>query len=62
MGSVPALLIILDYFRDKQEIIDSGDWDAIQQNFMDKYEASNKTADTLTRQGLAVIAAENLHK
>ena len=27
---------ILDYFRDKQEVIDSGDWDNLQRNFMEK--------------------------
>ena len=53
---------ILDYFRDKSEVIASGDWDNLQQNFMDKVEACNKTAWALTENGLAVIAAQNLHK
>jgi hypothetical protein len=53
---------ILDYFRDKQEVIDSGDWDALQQNFKDKYEATNKTAEALTKNGLSFIAATELHK
>ncbi|MFN2144188.1 MAG: hypothetical protein ACK2T7_02495, partial [Anaerolineales bacterium] len=40
---------ILDYFRDKQEVIDSGDWDRLYVNFSDKYQAVNKTAEALTR-------------
>lgn len=52
---------ILDYFRDKQEIIDSGDWDAVSSNFMDKFMAVNKTAQALTENGLAFIAARKLH-
>ena len=53
---------ILDYFRDKSEIIDSGDWDALQLNFLDKFDALNKTAWALTEKGLSFIAAQNLHK
>ncbi len=52
---------ILDYFRDKQEVIDSGDWDAMQTNFFDKYEATNATAKALTEHGLSFIAAQHLH-
>lgn len=52
---------ILDYFRDKSEIIDSGDWDHLQQNFMDKFEATNHTAWALTENGLSFVAAQNLH-
>ncbi len=53
---------ILDYFRDKSEIIASGDWDHLLLNFMDKFEALNKTAWALTEHGLSFIAAQNLHK
>ncbi len=53
---------ILDYFREKKEVIESGDWDAMQLNFMDKVEATNKTARALTEQGLSFTAARNLHK
>jgi len=53
---------ILDYFREKQEIIDSGDWEYLRLNFMDKFEAINKTAWALTENGLSFIAAQNLHK
>jgi len=52
---------ILDYFRDKQEVIESGDWDALAHNFMDKFESVNRTAWALTENGLSFIAAQNLH-
>ncbi len=52
---------ILDYFRDKSEVIESGDWDALQLNFLDKFDATNKTAWALTEKGLSFIAAQNLH-
>jgi len=53
---------ILDYFRDKAEIISSGDWDHLQLNFMDKYDATNRTAWALTQNGLSFIAAQKLHR
>jgi hypothetical protein len=53
---------ILDYFRDKAEIISSGDWDHLHQNFMDKFDATNRTAWALTQNGLSFIAAQNLHR
>jgi len=53
---------ILDYFRDKQEVIDSGDWENLQRNFMEKVNAANKSAWALTEKGLSFIAAPNLHK
>ncbi len=52
---------ILDYFRDKHEIIASGDWENLQLNFMDKFDAVNKTAWALTERGLSFIAAQKLH-
>lgn len=53
---------ILDYFRDKDEVIASGDWENLQLNFLDKVDACNKTADALTRKGISIIAASNCHK
>jgi hypothetical protein len=53
---------ILDYFRDKSEVISSGDWDAMQLNFIDKFDACNKTAWALTEHGLSFLAAQNLHR
>ena len=53
---------ILDYFRDKQEVIDSGDWNAMRLNFLDKVAACNSSARMLTEKGLSFIAAPKLHK
>jgi hypothetical protein len=53
---------ILDYFREKSEVIASGDWDALQLNFMDKLDATNHTARALTEHGLSFLAAPNLHR
>jgi hypothetical protein len=53
---------ILDYFRDKSEIIESGDWDALALNCLDKFYSTNHTAEALTKNGLSFIAAANLHK
>ena len=53
---------ILDYFREKKEIIDSGDWDGLKKNFMEKVAAVNHSARALTQNGLSFIAAQNLHK
>jgi hypothetical protein len=52
---------ILDYFREKKEVIESGDWENLQINFLDKVDACNKTAWELTEKGLSFIAAQNLH-
>jgi hypothetical protein len=52
---------ILDYFRDKQEIIESGDWDHLLRNFVDKFESTNLTAEALTKNGMSFIAARKLH-
>ena len=53
---------ILDYFRDKKEVIESGDWDNLCQNFLDKIDATNHTACALTQNGLSFLAASKLHK
>jgi hypothetical protein len=53
---------ILDYFRDKQEIIDSGEWEYMRTGLLDRYRAINTTAKILTENGLSFIAARNLHK
>jgi hypothetical protein len=42
-------------------VISSGDWDAMQLNFLDKFDACNKTAWALTEHGLSFVAAQNLH-
>ena len=53
---------ILDYFRDKSEVIESGDWDALELDFMDKVDALNHTARSLTEAGVGIVAAANLHR
>ncbi|MHA1913098.1 MAG: hypothetical protein ACW986_13520 [Promethearchaeota archaeon] len=52
---------ILDYFRDKKEIIDAGHWEALKLNHRDRYNAVNTTAKRLTEKGISIIAAKNLH-
>ena len=52
---------ILDYFRDKQEIIDAGHWEALKINHRDRNNAVNTTADLLTKNGISIIAAQKLH-
>ena len=52
---------ILDHFREKSEIIESGDWEHLEKNFVDKFDALNATARALTKRGLSFIAAQNLH-
>jgi len=53
---------VLDYFREKKEVLESGDWDGLLQNYLDKVDACNRTAWALTEQGLSFVAARNLHK
>jgi hypothetical protein len=53
---------ILDYFRQKSEIIASGDMPKLLRNYLDKHDAVNRTARALTESGLTFIAAKNLHK
>jgi hypothetical protein len=53
---------IEDYYREKEEIMASGDWEHITLNFYDKFEALNRTARALTERGLAFTAAKNLHR
>jgi hypothetical protein len=53
---------IFDYFCSKEEIIAAGDWEALTTNFLDKFDAVNKTAWALTERGLSFIAAPRLHR
>jgi hypothetical protein len=52
---------ILDYFRDREEVVESGDWEHLTRNFLDKFDAVNRTARALTQNGLSFVAAEKLH-
>ena len=42
-------------------VIESGDWDHLALNFLDKFDAVNATAKALTEHGLSFVAAEKLH-
>jgi hypothetical protein len=53
---------IEDYFRTKDEIFASGDWENITLNFMDKFDSLNRTAWSLTESGFSFVAASNLHQ
>jgi hypothetical protein len=53
---------ILDYFMPKKDIIEKGLMPAMLENYLDKHDALNRTAEALTRKGLTFLAAENLHK
>jgi len=53
---------ILDYFRDKEEVLSCGDMPCLERNYLDKHDAVNRTARELTEKGLAFIAAWNLHR
>ncbi|MFZ3069709.1 MAG: hypothetical protein WA110_01110 [Anaerolineaceae bacterium] len=53
---------LLDYFRDKSEVIASGDWDNLLINYLDKVDSCNRTAQALTEKGLSFVAARNLHR
>jgi hypothetical protein len=52
---------VLDYLRDKEEVISSGEMQLLEKNYMDKHDAVNHTARALTEKGLAFVAAWNLH-
>lgn len=52
---------ILDYFRDKAEIIEAGHWEGVTRNYLEKHKSVNHTARALTENGLSFIAAKHLH-
>jgi len=52
---------ILEYFLPKEEILKQGLMEALEKNYLDKHNALNKTADELTKAGIGVIAAANIH-
>jgi hypothetical protein len=53
---------ILDYFRTKEDILQSGQMPLHLQNYLDKHHALNRTAEELTKRGLTFLAAPNVHK
>lgn len=46
----------------KEEVLEKNLMDALLRNYLDKHDAVNRTAEALTRKGLAFIAAKNLHR
>lgn len=52
---------ILDYFRDKADIVAAGEMGFLERNYLDKHNALNRTARALTENGLSFIAARKLH-
>jgi len=53
---------ILDYFVPKKDLVEKGLMPKLLVNYLDKHDALNRTARALTEHGLAVTAAEKLHK
>jgi len=53
---------ILEYFLSKEEIINQGLMEKLERNYLDKHNALNRTADALTKTGIGVICAWNLHE
>ena len=52
---------IMDYFLPKTEVLQKGLMEMLERNYIEKHRSVNKTADALTRAGIGVVAAENLH-
>ncbi len=52
---------ILEYFAAKKDLVEAGLWEALRINHLDRNDAVNSTAKTLTENGIAFIAAKNLH-
>ena len=53
---------ILDYFISKEDIVAQGLMDALEINYLDKHDSTNKTADALVKGGVDVICAPKLHR
>lgn len=53
---------ILDYFRDKEEVMENNDMENLLANYLGKHDAVNRTAKALTVNGHSFIAASRLHK
>jgi hypothetical protein len=53
---------ILEYFLSREDILSQGLMDKLERNYLDKHEALNRTADALTKAGIDVVCAWNLHR
>ena len=52
---------ILDYFRAKAEVLESGHMSLLERNYLEKHAALNHTARALAEHGLSFVAARHLH-
>jgi len=52
---------ILEYFLPKEEILKSNLMGALERSYLDKHNALNETANALTRAGIGVVVAGNIH-
>jgi hypothetical protein len=52
---------ILDYFMAKSDVESQGLMPALEQNYIEKHRSTNLTADALTKAGIAVVCATELH-
>ena len=52
---------ILEYFLPKEDILAQNLMPALELNYMDKHDSINRTAEALTRAGIDVVCATNLH-
>lgn len=52
---------ILEYFMPKEEILQQGLMETLERNYLDKHDALNETAVALTKSGIDVVCAANLH-
>ena len=53
---------ILDYFMAKNDVEKQGLMPALEQNYIEKHRSTNLTADALTKAGIGVVCATELHK
>lgn len=53
---------ILEYFMTKSDVEKQGLMPALEQNYIEKHRSTNLTADALTRAGIGVVCAAELHK
>ena len=52
---------ILDYFMSKSDVEKQGLMPALEQNYIEKHRSTNLTADALTKAGIGVVCASELH-
>ncbi len=53
---------VLDYFMAKSDVESQGLMPALEQNYIEKHRSTNLTADALTKAGIGVVCATELHK